>query len=466
MKKNFVLDTNILITNPKCITESFEDNDIIIPLTVIEELDNLKNKDGVGYYAREALRNIERIRGESDISKGIERNKGGGLLKIVTIRNKLDQLGETAKVLGIDLPDNRIILTALYIRDQYTDRKTILISNDCNARIKASFLDLLAQRYKDNVVPEEYLTYTGIRTIHMPIDYFGTIKDDEFFPNPVPQEIGMKDFLDHNIHENEFVLFELSPEDQKSHKLGKKQLKMIKGVYRRKDNILKLCDLDGHVYGNIKGRNLEQSSAMNLLLDPDVQIITLKGPAGTGKTIASLACALDQVLEQRMYDKIVFLKPIVTAHEEIGYLKGSMVEKLQPYMGSFIDNINVLKKHQTVSTKETNNNDFEKMLKDGVIEVENIGFLRGRSISDSIIILDEAQNISKSVAKTVVSRVGVNSKIIILGDDSQIDAKHLSREDNGLSHIINKLRGESVYGHITLEKCERSRVSQLAGQKL
>jgi len=466
MKKNFVLDTNILITNPKCITESFDDNDIVIPLTVIEELDQLKNKEQVGYYAREALRNIEKVRQSLDISKGVERNSKGGLLRIITIRDKEEELQESAKVLNTGIADNRIILTAFYLSKSETDKETILISNDCNARIKASFLQINAERYKDNIVPEEYLSYTGLRTIHLPIECFGTMKEKEFFPNPIAQELGMGDFLEYDIYENEFVLFDLEPQDQKEYKLTKKQLKMIKGVYRRKDNILQLCELDQHVYGNIKGRNLEQSSAMNLLLDPDVQIITLKGPAGTGKTIASLACSLEQVILEGRYDKIVFLKPIVTAHEEIGYLKGSMVEKLQPYMGSFIDNINVLKKHQTVHAKETNNNDFEKLLKDGVVEVENIGFLRGRSISDSLIILDEAQNISKSVAKTVVSRVGVNSKIIILGDDSQIDAKHLSREDNGLSHIINKLRGESVYGHITLEKCERSEVSALAGAKL
>lgn len=185
----------------------------------------------------------------------------------------------------------------------------------------------------------------------------------------------------------------------------------------------------------------------------------------TGKTIVSIASSLNQVLKGE-YDKIIFLKPVVTAHEDIGFLKGDMKEKLRPFLGSYIDNLNVLKKLETINSKSTNNDTFDELVKKEIIEVEHIGYLRGRSISDSIIILDEAQNLSKSEAKTIVSRVGINSKIIILGDSSQIDADHLSRENNALSHIIKNLRNEKVYAHVTLDKCERSEVSKIASQKL
>ena len=467
MKKNFVLDTNILINNPKCIIDSFDDNDVILPFKVIEELDNLKNKDNVGYYARETLRNIEKIRnGSNFISKGVQRNDKGGLLRIVTIKDKIDLIKDVN--LELTNNDNLIVCTAIYISRE-SERKTIFVSNDCNARIKASFFNIDSERYLTDVVPEEYLTYTGMRKVEMPLTFFGSISSDgDFSPNKNLYTIDLSEepFNEMNIIENEFVLVDVCKEDIEKYDLSRKEKKHLKHVYRRTGDLLYHKCLDGIGYANVKPKNLEQSCAIDLLMDRNVEVVTLRGPAGTGKNFIGTASVLQQVINEKIYDKVVFLKPTITAHEDIGFLPGNTHEKIMAYMGSFLDNISILKKMETINTKTTNNNDFQSLVNAGVIEVENIGFLRGRSISDSIIILDESQNISKSVMKTIVTRVGMNSKIIILGDTSQIDAKHLSVEDNGLSYLIKKFRGQNLYGHITLNKCERSTVSRLAGEIL
>lgn len=185
----------------------------------------------------------------------------------------------------------------------------------------------------------------------------------------------------------------------------------------------------------------------------------------TGKTILAITASLQKVLKEKVYDKVIFLKPTITAHEDIGYLKGDMMMKLNPFMSSFIDNINVLKRSEALINKRTSDN-FEDMVKNGVIEVEHIGFIRGRSFNNCIIIADELQNVGRPVIKTIVSRVGENCKIICLGDIDQIDASYLSKENNGFVHLCKKFMGQPVYGHITLKRCERSQVATLAASLL
>lgn len=464
-RKNFVLDTNILINNPKCIVDSFDEHNVILPLTVIEELDKLKSKDTVGYSARESLRTIENIRkGSTDIQTGVPRNDKGGLLRVVTIRTELETINEVKY--DTTVPDNMIVLTALKVSKEGSG-DTVFISNDCNARIKASFLKLKAERYKDDVVPEEYLTYEGFRTIKMPLSFFGDIKGNDFIPFEYKETLEMDEFESFGIWENEFVLLDINDEDKEKYELSKRQLKHIKQVYRRQGIYLQHCDLNkNNLYGGIKPKNLEQSALLDLLMDDDIKVITSKGPAGTGKTFLNLVVAMTKVIKEKKYDKIILLKPTITAHEDLGFLPGNMEEKLRPYLGSYIDNFTMLKKLETEYTKSTNNNDFDTLVKEEIVEIEHIGYLRGRSLSDCIIICDEFQNLPKSVSKTIISRVGINAKIILLGDIEQIDNRYLSPADNALSHVTKRLRGEPLYGHITLSKCERSQVSELASRLL
>ena len=470
-KKKFVLDTNILINNPKCVIDSFDENDVILPFTVIEELDNLKTKEGIGYSAREALRNIEKIRKDSiDIRTGVVRNEKGGLLRIVTMRDSIDELPiDILNIEGFDIsvPDNRIVLTALKISKE-DDTETVFISNDCNARIKASFLELKAERYLDDVVPEEYLSYTGMRKVEMPLSFFGDVLDGKFIAkkNFYTIDINEEPFKDMNIIENEYVLLDVNESEFEGIELSKKEKKHLKHVYRKTGDFLDYRELNHTMYGGVRGKNLSQSVAIDLLMDENIKVLTMRSVAGGGKTLLSTSYGFSSVIHNKLFDKIIFLKPTISAHEDIGFLPGTTDQKMLPYMGSFLDNCNVLKKMETVNSNSTNADDFDSMVKKGLIEIENIGFLRGRSITDSLIILDEAQNLSTSVAKTIVSRVGEGSKILILGDPTQIDDRFLSIESNALSHIIKNLRGERIYAHVDLESCVRSEVSRIAGLKL
>jgi PhoH-like ATPase len=490
MVKNYVLDTNVLLSNSNLITEAFDDNNLIIPLPVIEELDRLKERgDTVGYNAREVLRQIEKCREHKiDFVAGIKRNDRGGLLRILPIRNEAPNLNtrnltittesRTVSVspgFDLDIVDNLIILTVLKIKEENLNIETIFVSNDCNARIKASLIGIRAEEYREQKVEPKILDYSGFQIIKKPLSFFGgfsakRVKGEERIEwvDFDIDEIPMAE-MDERIEQNEYVLIDVEPVGEELddvQRIDKKDYKKLKKVYRRKgDNlVLRPMKFSG-LYGGFSSKNLEQSCALDLLLDDDIKVVTIGGVAGTGKTILSVVSAFQKVIKDKVYDRIVFLKPTITAHEDIGYLKGDMMTKLNPFMSSFIDNINVLKKSEAVINKKTSDG-FDELVKNGIIEVEHIGFIRGRSFNNCIIIADELQNVGRPVMKTIVSRVGENCKIICLGDVDQIDASYLSKANNGLSHLINKFKGQEVYGHITLKRCERSQVATLAAALL
>lgn len=486
MIKNYVLDTNVLLSNPDLITSAFEDNHLIIPLPVIEELDRLKERtDTVGYNSREVIRQIENCRQHKiDLVVGIKRNDKGGLLRIMPIGSEAQNLNNRNLTIttenktinltpSLDLAkvDNLIILTVLKIKEENLAMESILVSNDCNTRIKASLLGIKAEEYLEIKVDKKVIDYSGFTTAKKPIEFFGDfgtriVKGEERreWQERDLSEIDTSEF-ENKIEENEFVLLDVCPESNVE-ALDKKELKKIKKIYRKIGGVLVRRDMKfGPLYGGFTSKNLEQTCAMDLLLDDDIKVVTIGGVAGTGKTILATAAALHKVIKEKVYDKVIFLKPTITAHEDIGYLKGDMMMKLNPFMSSFIDNINVLKRSEALINKRTSDN-FEDMVKNGVIEVEHIGFIRGRSFNNCIIIADELQNVGRPVIKTIVSRVGENCKIICLGDIDQIDASYLSKENNGFVHLCKKFMGQPVYGHITLKRCERSQVATLAASLL
>jgi PhoH-like ATPase len=296
MKKIFVLDTNVLLENPNSVIDGFDDNDLVIPLPVIEEADNLKHhSDTLGFNARELSRKIEECReNKVNIYSGIPRNKKGGLLRVVSIRAEAEQLNKTLISLedvsikpGLDLTviDNLIILTALKIKLENTELETILLSNDSNVRIKASMLGIKSQECRDAKVDDESLSYTGMKTILLPLSYFGSFKTDEtgleqWIANDISNILPLTDFEEYNIHYNEFILFDVQPSID-TLKLTAKDLKKLKTVYRRIGNELVMRPLRfKQLYGGLVGKNLEQSCALDLLLDDDVKVVSLKGLAG------------------------------------------------------------------------------------------------------------------------------------------------------------------------------------------
>lgn len=466
-KKIYVLDTNILLDNPDCIKESFDEHDIHIPLVVIEELDGLKKAQGdKGFCARQALRNIESLRKDFNISEGVPRNDLESMLYVTALSNEerdyYNNLGY-----NIDKNDDLIILTALKVKKQFKDMPCYLISNDTNVRIKSSLLDIPAQFYKEGSVKKETLDHKGFKNVKLPIDFFGQYKEDTgaFAPRRLPARLERQDieeYLEEELLCNEFVL--LSPEDG----LSKKESKKLKAVYRYNgERLIKKSLQYKDVYGDVSGQNLEQSVALDVLLDDDVKVVALNGPSGSGKTILSFATALTKLVKRKEseYEKIILLKPTVAVSDDIGFLPGNVEDKLSHYMGSYLDNFKTLKKLETESTKSTTKS-FEELKADGKIEIESISFLRGRSLSDCIIIVDEVQNLTQIVVKTILTRVGNNCKIILLGDPEQIDRPYLSKYNNGLSCLIEKLRGQDFFAHVKFLHGVRSQVSKISAELL
>ena len=480
-KKNFILDTNILMDDPKCVSNGFDDNNIIIPLEVIQELDGIKkDKGNRGYSARAVLRSLDNIIDSKDLaSRGVERNEKGGLLRIVYL-TKAEVEKYTSLGYKTDNNDDLIVLSALKVKEREDKKpekdrlKTVFVSNDYAARIKSVAYDITTEVFKKTRISDEFLEYNGYRTVYMPIAFFGSLPEKgKFKAHVLPDAIDKQEMglTSKEIVPNEFLLLEADPEDENYSRLTKNELKHIKAVYRfkgdlKKGEFIKRTLQHKDLYGKISGKNLEQSCAIDLLMDDDINVVTMRSPAGGGKTFLSLAVALTKLKDSRnSYEKIIFLKPTVTVADEIGFLPGSAEDKLGPYMNSFVDNLKTLKKMNTMGNKETCDS-YETMIKDGKIELECISFIRGRSLNDCIIISDENQNVDHGVIKTILSRVGHNCKIICLGDVDQIDVPYLNKHNNGLSHLIKKFKGQDVYGHISLNKCERSKVSELAGKLL
>lgn len=467
-KKIYVLDTNILLDNPDCITDSFQENDLVIPLAVIEELDGLKKSAGdVGYCARQSLRLIEQLRQDKNILEGVPRNDQGGILRIMPITND-EKVTYNDLGYKLDKADDIIILTALKVQSNEEKHPVILISNDTSVRIKSSLLDVPAQFYKEGSVKKETLDFKGFKNVYLPLEFFGSISDaGNFTAKRLPMRLELseiEEYMTEDVVINEFLL--LSPDDDTE--LDKKTSKKLKVVYRYNgEELVKKSLIYKDVYGNISGKNLEQSCALEILLDCDIKVVALSGLSGSGKTLLSTACALTKLLKQKDtdYEKIILLKPTIGVSDEIGFLPGTVDDKLSKYMGSYVDNFKVLKKAETMVTNSSVMG-YEELKEKGLLEIESISFLRGRSLNDCIIIVDEVQNLTQIVIKTILTRVGQNTKIILLGDPDQIDRPFLSKYNNGLSYVIEKLRGQDFFGHIKFIHGVRSEVSKMSAELL
>ena len=471
MSKNFVLDTNVLLTDPRCIVDGFEENNLILPLAVIEEVDSIKKEpQNRGYQAREVFRILDQLILESEdknIRKGIKRNENGGILRIMSLNEKdLKELNDFN--FSLDKKDDIIVLTALKCVNEMKGN-TIFVSNDTNARLKAIIHDLPTEIYKNSAIPKEVTEYKGYRTVYLPLSFFGSVVDGEFLKQTPQDALYLDDvgLSDEDIAPNEFVLLEVDPEDGMYASMDKRTLKQLKGVYRYMDGTLMRRDLSFKgMFGNITGKNLEQSVGLDLLQSDDIKVVTMSSPAGGGKTFLSLACAMTKLLDKNStYEKIVLVKPVVSVANDMGFLPGDVKSKLEPYMKSYVDNFEALRKMHHERIKESTYS-FEDMIEEGKIEVEAISYIRGRSIQDCILIIDEMQNVGSDVVKTILSRVGENTFVIVSGDPSQIDVSYLSKNNNGLTHLIKKFRGQEFYGHVTFDKCVRSIVSEAAAKLL
>lgn len=443
MKKIFVLDTNVLLHDPNAIF-AFEDNEVIIPAVVLEEIDSKKrNVDEIGRNARYVSRLLDSLRQKGRLHDGIPLDNGGTIkveLNHRSFQKMQDTFAETTN-------DNRILAVALNYRHEEMEKANakpvVLVSKDTLVRIKADVLGITAQDYLSDRLVAASEFYQGYMTtlVHPSII-------DEFYSFRTLQVDTLG--LDVDLHPHEFLILK--------DETGTSKSALLKVSADGKQ--LEPLHLSNEPVWGIAARNAQQRMALELLLNDDIPLVTLTGKAGTGKTLLTLAAGLLKVEDEHKYKKLLIARPVVPMGKDIGYLPGEKEEKLRPWMQPIYDNLEFL-----FDTKKAG--DIDKILAGlGSIQVEALTYIRGRSIPGQFIIIDEAQNLSKHEVKTIVSRAGEGSKVILMGDPEQIDHPYLDATSNGLTYVVERFKPYRVAGHVTLEKGERSLLAQLAADVL
>lgn len=436
MKKVHVLDTSVLIFDPMA-WKQFANSDVIIPIAVLNELDKLKKQTGeVGRNARVCVRMLDEISDKLDITTGIVLDDDV-LLKIDATYHDMNDPSFS----GFGDPnygDTQILACAYSNWLQHSERDVTLVSNDINLRVKAKSRGMDAVAHNGDKYSLSDL-YSGAQTVVHEEAGLDLVKNGHIDP----RDYGLI------FHLNECVLF--TSEDGNGISMGRKvsrdKLKLIRKVYP----------------WNIASRNKEQTFAIDLLMDRNVDLVTFIGKAGTGKSLIVLAAALELVINRKEYDKFIIYRPIQAVGNDIGYLPGTMEEKLAPWFQAIMDNLEVLFGHKNGGDWRR---DLEMFQKKGKIEMEAITYIRGRSIPNAIILIDEAQNLSKEEVKTILTRAGENTKIILTGDIEQIDNSSLDATNNGLTHVIEMFKNSEMAGHITFTQGERSRLASKAAEIL
>lgn len=448
-KKIYVLDTNCYLTDYEAIYK-FGTADIIIPLKVLEEVDkHKKRQDGVGLNARNFIRVLDDLRSKGNLNKGVRIDKGLGI-----VRARPSDLSVLPPDFDPSQADNAILACAMSEKSDNPGKKVIVVSLDINLRVRCDALGLECEAYTENqVIKRANDIYTGQSRIVVDdqlIDRF--YAGEQIF---LEQDENTKDFKP-----NQFVILVSSANEKKSglsrFVAFNKPLLKVKEFVKSKE---------GTVFG-LAPRNKEQQMALNLLMDESVPVVSMMGSAGTGKTLLAIAAALEYVInredEGQKYEKIIVSRSVMPMGKDIGFLPGTMEEKMAPWVAPIQDNLDTL-----FSNKAFKNLDpLEHYKEKGIIQVEALTYIRGRSLSNAFIIIDECQNMNAHEIKTVLTRVGENTKIVLTGDVEQIDNTYLNETTNGLTYAIEKLKESELTGHVSLTKGERSKVATLAAKLL
>lgn len=452
MVKNYILDTNVIIHDPNCFY-NFEDNNVILPIVAIEELDNIKNREGmVGYHARMAARELNSLRSQGNLEKGIITESGG------TIRIELNHMDMTCIPQGIDIHknDTRILAMAKNIQKENLNIPTILVTKDVYMAIKADSFGIPAQDYNNDKIKCDEL-YTGYRDIYTSSEKINLIYKGGLSPDALN--------LEKPLYPHEFL--NITSTDDDNHKV----------LARFDGNSIVPLKYSKQTAWGLSPINREQKMAFELLMDKDIPFVTITGGAGSGKTILATAVALEKVIEQGEYGKIVFVRPTVAAGNDIGFLPGTEDEKLRPWMGSFYDAISNLMSAKSTGKEEHNKPlrladkpDFsveqfiETFKTKGIIETKTFTYMRGRTLSNAMVIVDEAQELTPHLAKLMLTRAGFGSKFVFIGDpsDNQIDNVLVDAKSNGLVYTVDKMKQFNITGHIALKQVERSPLASIA----
>ena len=452
MIKNYVIDTNVMIHDPMFLY-NFQDNNLILPLVTVEELDGLKKASGIlGYNARQVLKELNKVRQYGDFVEGIKLPNGG------TIRIEINFVDNIHLPDGMDTKknDNRILAVAKAIEQNDSDRPTILVTKDMCMTVKADAMGLQVQDYETDKVRTDDL-YKGYSEIMMPSESINKI---------FSEGLKIPSGLDDEVYPNHF--FHIKSQDQFGHEV----LAKVKN-----NKIVPLEYVNEYTWG-IKPINREQKMAMELLHDPGIHFATIMGGAGSGKSFLSIAYALQSVLEKNLFRKIIFVRPVVPAGNDIGFLPGEEKEKLKPWMQAFYDAVdNLFDQKQKGKKEDYSRKDFRTEKPDftvenfintymdaGILEMKTFNYMRGRTLSNTLVIVDEVQETTPHLAKLMLTRAGESSKFLFIGDpsDNQIDNVLVDSKSNGLVYTVDRMKYFDITGHITLKQVERSPLAQLA----
>ena len=437
-KQIYVLDTSACLTDGSAI-KSFGNNDVVLPLKVLDEIDaQKKRQDGVGTNARFIIRHLDNLREEGNLNKGVRIAKGKGILSVKNYDPSV-----IPDDLNLNSPDNQIIATALTEKKNNPRKKVIVVTKDINMRVKCDALGVLSEDYQGHdIVKDPDELFVGITDCLVDDELI-----DQFYAG---EEVYLPEELEKDLKPNEFVMLVSTANNKKT---------ALTQFVRQDAPLKKIMQYD-NIWG-VKPRNKEQTFAFSLLMNPDVPIVSLIGKAGTGKTLLAIAAGLEQIMggqDYERYKKLIVSRPVQPLGKDIGFLPGTLEEKMLPWLAPIQDNLEFL--------MGNDKNALLDHMERGVVEIEALTYIRGRSISNAFIIIDEAQNLSGHELKTILTRVGEGTKIILTGDIEQIDNIYIDETSNGLTYAVEKFKEHDISGHITLQKGERSKVATLAAKIL
>jgi len=437
-KKIFVLDTSVLLFDHDSIN-NFKENDVAIPITVLEELDNFKvGNDTKNFQAREVIRLLDKLSGDGKMDDWISLGKNRGKIKIVM--SNLVNGRDAEAVYGRGKNDHKIINAAITLADTMTDHQVIMVTKDINLRLKAKAIGLISEDYLTGKVKDVQKMDDGFPVV----DITDAMTITDLYKKGRIDEAGL--LGDKKVANGYYILNN-----------GKDS---VLARYDEKDNYIERVEKE-YIY-SVKPKNAEQAFAVNALLNDDIKLVALQGVAGTGKTLLALASALEQ---RSKYNQIILARPIIPlSNRDIGFLPGDANEKINPYMQPLWDNLKFIKSQFKPTEKKVKV--LEEMEESGELSITALAFIRGRSLSNVMFIVDEAQNLSPHEVKTIITRAGEGTKVVFTGDINQIDTPYMDEESNGLTYLIDRLKGHPLFASVRLEKGERSELANLANDLL
>jgi PhoH-like ATPase len=439
--KNYILDTTVLLYDPNALFR-FKENNVIIPITVIEEIDRFKNDmSEVGRNARQTSRILDKLRSQGSLSSGVTLENNGTLSVKISSNKSLSSI-------PLDFQEKKrdtfLFAVALEVKEEQ-DLPTILVTKDVYLRIKADALGIVVTDYESDRVEIEEL-YAGYGDYYTKASFIDAIKSGQTIP---------VNTIDGELYPNQYITII----DEKNNG------NVVYGRFDDKEKCINpLVQQANQIFCRVSSRNREQAFALDALLNDAIGFVTLVGKAGTGKTLLAVAASVYKTVDENVYNRILVSRPTLPMGQDIGYLPGTVEEKLTPWMYPIADNIELIMRSEKGITHKIRG--FRELIDMGILVIEPLTFIRGRSIHNQYLIVDEAQNLTPHEIKTIITRVGEGTKIVLTGDPYQIDNPYIDSSSNGLTYVVEKFKKQSITAHITLTKGERSALSELAANLL